>query len=129
VTVNATVLGIALTVSLMLSTIMVVVLARPLRLVLSTLCERGEGVSFWVSFTSLMLYLTPLFVTVVRHGGMHLELAPIAEVIRVSLSTAVLGALVALLPVAWQIAHARPRSLATPNQAHTNGFSHEMNRG
>ena len=126
---NATVLGIALTVSLALSTIMVVVLVKPLRLVLSTLCERGEGVSFWVSFTALMLYLTPLFVTVVRHGGMYLELAPIAEIIRVSLSTAVLGALVALLPVAWQIAHARPRPLTTPNQAHSNGFSHEMNRG
>jgi hypothetical protein len=127
--VNATVLGIALAVSLTLSTIMVAVLARPLRLVLSTLCERGEGVSFWVAFTSLMLYLTPLFVTVVRHGGMHLELAPMAEVLRVSLSTSVLGAFVALLPVAWQIAHARPRSLGALNPAHNNGFSHDVNRG
>ena len=44
---TSTVLGVALAVSLTLSTILVVVLTRPLRLVLTTLCERGEGVSFW----------------------------------------------------------------------------------
>ncbi len=105
------------------------VLVRPLRLVLSTLCERGEGVSFWVSFTSLMLYLTPLFVTIVRNGGRHLEFAPVAEVVRVSLSAAVLGAFMALLPVAWQIAQTRPRSLPSPAHAEHGGFSRETNRG
>ena len=109
---TSTVLGIALAVSLMLSTILVVVLTRPLRLVLTTLCERGEGVSFWVAFTSLMLYLTPLLVTVVRSGGSYLGSAPLAEVFRASLSAAVIGAFLALLPVAWQISQARPRHQA-----------------
>lgn len=126
---SSLVLGIALAVSLTLSTILVAVLVRPLRLVLSALCERGEGVSFWVSFTSLMLYLTPLFVTIVRNGGRHLELAPVAEVVRVSLSAAVLGALMALLPVAWQIAHTRPRSLPSPAHTEHGGFAREANRG
>jgi hypothetical protein len=124
---TSTVLGVALAVSLMLSTILVVVLTRPLRLVLTTLCERGEGVSFWVAFTSLMLYLTPLLVTVVRSGGSYLQYAPLAEVIRASLSAAVIGAFLALLPVAWQIAQARPRSVAAP--ANTNGFSRDASRG
>src|SRR5262245_50333224 len=126
---TSTVLGIALAVSLTLSTILVVVLTRPLRLVLTTLCERGEGVSFWFAFTSLMLYLTPLLVTVVRSGGSYLESAPIAEVVRASLSAAVIGALLALLPVAWQIAQARPRSLASPSQPHNNGFARDSSRG
>jgi len=105
---TATVLTIALVVSLVLSTILVVVLVKPLRLVLATLCERGEGVPFWVAFTSLMLYLAPLFITVVRQGGSHLEAESAAEIVRMSLSTAVLGAFIALLPVGWQIARARP---------------------
>jgi hypothetical protein len=126
---TSTVLGIALFVSLALSTILVVVLTRPLRLVLTTLCERSEGVSFWVAFTSLMLYLTPLLVTVVRSGGSYLEFAPIAEVVRASLSAAVIGALLALLPVAWQISQARPRSLSSPSQPHGNGFARDTARG
>jgi hypothetical protein len=112
---SATVLTIALVVSLVLSTILVVVLVKPLRLVLSTLCERGEGVPFWTAFTSLMLYLTPLFITVVRQGGVHLEVESAAEIVRMSLSTAVLGSFIALLPVGWQIASARPRATRSPS--------------
>lgn len=107
---SATALTIALVVCLVLSTILVMVLVKPLRLVLSTLCERGEGVPFWTAFTSLMLYLTPLLITVVRQGGANLEYQSAAEIVRVSLSTAVLGSLIALLPVGWQIASARPRA-------------------
>ncbi len=126
---SSAVLSIALAVSLTLSTILVAVLAKPLRLVLSTLCERGEGIPFWVAFISLMLYLAPLFITIVRQGGAHLEFAPVAEVVRMSLSTAVLGAFVALLPVAWQIARARPRPPAATAQSAANEIRHEVNRG
>lgn len=124
---SATVLITALAVSLALSTILVVVLVKPLRLVLSTLCERGEGIPFWVAFTSLMLYLTPLFITVVRQGGAHLEAESVAEIVRMSLSTAVLGAFVALLPVGWQIATARPRAPITRSQPAE--FQPDVNRG
>jgi hypothetical protein len=125
---TTTILGIALAVSLTLSTVLVVVLMKPLRQVLTMLCERAEGVSFWVAFTSVMLYLTPLLVTIVRSGGSYLEFASLAEVVRASLSAAVIGAFLALLPVAWQISQARPRSLAAgPTQS--SGFAHEPNRG
>jgi hypothetical protein len=76
-----------------------------------------------------MLYLTPLLVTVVRSGGSYLEFAPIAEVVRASLSAAVIGALLALLPVAWQISQARPRSLSSPSQPHGDGFARDTARG
>lgn len=124
---SAAVLIIALAVSLALSTILVAVLAKPLRLVLATLCERGEGVPFWVAFTSLMLYLTPLFITIVRQGGAHLESESVAEIVRMSLSTAVLGALVALLPVGWQIARARPHAPSAHPQSRE--VHHDLNRG
>lgn len=125
---TSTVLGIALAVSLTLSTILVVVLTQPLRLVLSSLCERSEGVSFWVAFTALMLYLTPLLVTVVRSGRSYLEFALLAEVVRASLTAAVIGAFLALLPVAWQISQTRPRSLTAPGPARPNGFSPDSAR-
>jgi hypothetical protein len=123
---SAITLAIALAVSLILSTIMVSVLLKPLRLVLATLCERGEGVPFWAAFTSLMLYLAPLFVTVVRQGGVHVEAQEAAEIVRMSLSTAVLGAFLALLPIGWKIATSRPRAPDAP--AKTMELDRDSNR-
>jgi hypothetical protein len=37
---------------------------RPLRKVLNQLCPGSDATSFWMSFTTVMLYVTPLLVTV-----------------------------------------------------------------
>jgi len=50
----------AIVVSLGLSAIVVAVLSSPMKRLLATLCATGEASQFWVSFTSIMLFLAPL---------------------------------------------------------------------
>ncbi len=100
-------LGIALAISLMLSTCIVAVMVRPLRGVLDDLCPRRLGTSFWVSFTIVMLYVTPLLFTVL-FGAM---LVPdIVAIVRAALAASLFGAFSALLVVGYNISRARPAS-------------------
>jgi hypothetical protein len=84
-------------VSLVLSTVLLTVMARPLHLILKQLCPGTDASVFWLVFTGVMLYLTPLMFAV-----FFLPTASAAEpvsVIRVALVAASFGAFAALLVI------------------------------
>jgi len=99
-------LGLAITVSLVLSTLIVAALTRPLRAILAQFCPGSGATQFWVSFTAVMLYITPLMFTVWSHPSF----APTdyAGIVRTALGASLFGSFAALLVVAYQIVHNRP---------------------
>ena len=102
--IDALTVGIA--VSLLLSTFIVAAMVRPLRGVLDELCPGRFGTNFWVSFTLVMLYVTPLFFTVLFMGTI---LVPdIVAIVRTALAASLFGAFSALLVVGYNISKARP---------------------
>jgi hypothetical protein len=101
-------LSVAIAVSLMLSTFIIAVMVRPLRGVLNDLCPARFGASFWVSFTIVMLYVTPMFFTLLFMGTI---LVPdFVTIVRTALAASLFGAFSALLVVGYQISQARPAS-------------------
>ena len=99
-------LSIAVTVSLFLSTSISVVMMRPLRGVLNQLCPGGDATRFWMSFTTVMLYVTPLLFTLLFLGT--LIAADVVNIVRTALAASLFGSFAALLVVGYQIARGRP---------------------
>jgi len=58
-------MAIAIAVSVCVSTVLVAGLMTPLRAVLRRVCPGPEGENFWMRFTVLMLYLSPLLIALV----------------------------------------------------------------
>jgi hypothetical protein len=99
-------LFIAISVSLALSTILALVMTGPLRAVLKQLCLASNAGGFWIPFTIVMFYVTPLLFTMLFEGTM---LAPdLVDVLRTALASSLFGAFAALLVVGYQISRARP---------------------
>jgi len=95
-------------VSLSLSTVLALVLTRPLRLVLNHICPAGDAVAFWLSFTNTMLYLAPLLFAMLF---VIIPVSPVlVDVIRSALGASLAGAFAALLVVGYQISRARSRT-------------------
>jgi hypothetical protein len=99
-------LAIAVTVSLFSSTFISVVMMKPLRRVLNQLCPGSDATSFWMSFTTVMLYVTPLLFTVLFLATV--TVADLANIVRTALAASLFGSFAALLVVGYQIARARP---------------------
>jgi len=94
-------LAIAIGVSLLLSTSIVLVLARPLRSLLEQLCPGGGGARWWLSFSAVMLYVTPLMFTIWVAGTL---VAPEpVSVVRGALGASLFGSFAALLVIGLQI--------------------------
>ena len=51
-------------VSILVSTVVLLTILKPLRRALSMLCRSGEALPFWLNFTIVMLYAVPLFFAV-----------------------------------------------------------------
>jgi hypothetical protein len=99
-------LSVAISVSLVLSTIVVAVITEPLRGVLKQLCLDNNASGFWIPFTTVMFYVTPLLFTMLFEGPM---VAPdFVNIIRTALASSLFGAFAALLVVGYQISQARP---------------------
>lgn len=99
-------LTITVVVSLGLSTVLVRVMGHPLRDVIDALCSSRESTRFWVAFTSVMLFIAPLFLALVTFGpNRALDLV---QVLRSTLLSTLFGASVALLVVGIKIASASP---------------------
>jgi hypothetical protein len=99
-------LALAITVSLILSTIVAVVMTEPLRGVLKQLCLDSNSTGFWIPFTTVMFYVTPLLFTILFEGTV---VAPdLVNIIRTALASSLFGAFAALLVVGYQISRARP---------------------
>jgi hypothetical protein len=102
---NITALALAVVVSLTFSTIVAVVITGPLRTMLRQLCLEGNASAFWVSFTNVMLYITPLLFTVLSANVW----SPIlVDTLKSALTASLFGGFAALLVVGIQISRARP---------------------
>ena len=101
-------LSISVTVSLFLSTSISVVMMKPLRGVLNQLCPGSHATNFWISFTTVMLYVTPLLFTLLFVGPVMI--ADSVNIVRTALASSLFGAFAALLVVGYQISRARPLS-------------------
>lgn len=99
-------LSIAVVVSLFLSTLISVVMRKPLRGVLNQLCPGSDATSFWMSFTTVMLYVTPLLFTLLFLATV--TAADVVNIVRTALAASLFGSFAALLVVGYQIARARP---------------------
>jgi hypothetical protein len=99
-------LSIAVAVSLVLSTIVAVVMTEPLRGILKRLCLGSEAGAFWIPFTTVMFYITPLLFTLLFESTV---VPPeLVSIIRTALASSLFGAFAALLVVGYQISRARP---------------------
>ena len=92
-------LGIAVLISLALSAALCLVIFRPLQSLLMKACPGPEAVQFWGRFSLVMLFLSPLFVSVAfalpAGDASHLVDAGVA--IEHIISTALVGAFLAML--------------------------------
>jgi hypothetical protein len=99
-------LALAIVISLVFSTIVMIVMTEPLRGVLRQLCLDNNAAAFWIPFTTVMLYVTPLFFTMLFESAV---LVPnLVNTLRTALAASLFGGFAALLVVGYQIARARP---------------------
>jgi len=99
-------LALAISVSVIVSTIVTVVMTDPLRIVLRQLCLDSNATAFWVPFTTIIFYVTPLLFTMLFEGAL---LVPNwVNSLRTALTASLFGCFAALLVVGYQIARARP---------------------
>lgn len=97
----------AVVVSLGLSAIVVAVLWTPLQRLLATLCKSGEASQFWVSFTSVMLFLAPLTLSMIVISPQD---APGAvQVLRSTLLASLFGVGLSLMVVGLKLVDTPPR--------------------
>jgi hypothetical protein len=99
-------LSVAILVSLIFSTVVTVVMTGPLRGVLRQLCLDSNASAFWIPFTTVMLYVTPLLVTMLFESTV---IDPtLVNTLRTALASSLFGGFAALLVVGYQISRARP---------------------
>jgi hypothetical protein len=98
--------GVAIIVSLTFSTVVTMVMTEPLRAVLRQLCLSNNASAFWIPFTTVMLYVTPLLITTLFE---HTVIEPtLVNTLRTALASSLFGGFAALLVVGYQISRARP---------------------
>jgi hypothetical protein len=90
-------------VSLAVSTAVLLMMIRPLRRVLGMMCRSGEATPFWVSFTIVMLYAVPLFISMVWIP----MLEDSVRVIRVALVGSLFGVIGGLVIIGGKVSGAR----------------------
>jgi hypothetical protein len=91
--------------SLVISSVLVVSIAKPLRALLSHLCPGVDTAAFWVAFTAVMLFITPLLFAALTVDTTNPSAVGIAKA---ALSAELFGAFAALLVIGYQLAQARP---------------------
>ena len=99
-------LSLAIIVSLIFGTVVTVVMVEPLRGVLRQLCLDSNASAFWIPFTAVMLYVTPLLVTMLFESTVIVP--TLVNTLRTALASALFGGFAALLVVGYQISRARP---------------------
>jgi len=100
-------LALAIFVSLTVSTIVTSVMTQPLRVALRQLCLDTDATRFWIPFTTMMFYVTPLLFTLLFEST--LIVPNLVSSLRTALASSLFGEFAALLVVGYQIARARPR--------------------
>ena len=70
--------------SLILSTIVLLIIATPLKKMLQNVCQSNEQALFWVAYTRTMLFISPLLMVILvglladAHGLMHIKVTLIS---------------------------------------------------
>jgi hypothetical protein len=103
--------------SIVLSTIVVVAISKPLHAVLSDICDTERRSRFWQIFTGIMLYVTPMLAVIVV--GVGIGSAGAVALFDVSYLRGILGStlaslLVTLLALGSQIANSPARAAVRP---------------
>lgn len=96
---------VAVAVSLLVSTAILVAIVKPLRRVLGMLCRDGESTPFWIAFTIVMLYIAPLFLAVLWTPVFEASFVLAA---RAALAWALFGTFIGMAVIGMRIASARP---------------------
>ena len=91
-----------------LSTIVTVILTRPLRRLLVDACGSPERAHFWVVYSDAMIFLAPLVATIVFGKSSDLSGATLSFY-KAALGSALFGIFVALTAVGLQVARLVPR--------------------
>ena len=99
-------LAIAMSVSVLVSTTVTLDMTQPLRIVLKQLCLESNATAFWIPFTTVMFYVTPLLFTLLFEGAILVPNE--VNTLRTALAASLFGCFAALLVVGYQIARARP---------------------
>ena len=94
----------AIIVSFLVSTAILLALVKPLRQVLGVICRGGESTAFWVSFTTVMLYATPLFFAVLWTPFYDVSMV---LAIRTAVLAALFGSIAGVIIIGLKIAGAR----------------------
>ena len=87
-------LALAISISLIISTIVTLIMTEPLRVVLRQLCLDSNSTAFWIPFTTVMFYVTPMLFTLLFEST--IVLPELGNTLRTA------------LVVGYQIARARP---------------------
>ena len=97
----------AILMSLLVSSAVVAAISRPLARALTHICKAEGDIRFWGAFTAVMLFVTPLMLTMLWYWPGREPFA-IVTVLRTSLGLALFGSFVGMLIVGYNIAKARP---------------------
>jgi hypothetical protein len=98
-----TAFGAVISLSLLISSVLVAAIAKPLRSLLEHLCPGANAASFWVTFTAVMLYITPLLFAALTVDTVNTTVG----VAKAALSAELFGSFAALLVIGYQISQAR----------------------
>jgi hypothetical protein len=79
---------------------------KPLREALEKLHPGGGMTVFWVSFTTVMLYVAPLLFTLLFEGAVIVS--ETVNIVRAALAASLFGSFAVLLVVGYQFSQARP---------------------
>jgi hypothetical protein len=99
-------LAFAISISLVVSTFVTVIMLEPLRVVLRQICLDRNATAFWIPFTTVMFYVTPLLFTLLFESTVMVP--DVSNTLRTALASSLFGGFAALLVVGYQIARARP---------------------
>ena len=99
-------LATAVAVSLVLSLVLSLAIFRPLQLLLRRACSGAEAVVFWERFTLIMLFLSPLFVSIVwgLPPAVTIPSVDSGSIVQRIISTGLVGAFLAMLGMGFWVA-------------------------
>lgn len=112
-------------ISLVLSVLLVVAIAAPLRSFIERLCPGPEAVGFWSRFTLVMLFLSPLFVAVSfgLPSAAALRGLEAGELIQRAVTASIVGAFLAMLGIGLWVSSLARRAPSLPSR--TTGLDRE----
>src|SRR5262245_4499595 len=94
----------AIAISFLISTAILLALLKPLRQALGLTCRGGESTAFWLSFTAVMLYATPLFFAVLWTPLFH---ATLVHAVRTAVLAALFGSIAGVVIIGLKIGGTR----------------------